>query len=140
MNRKQRRSVHPGRHRAGQPLPALLQEFQTAVERHRAGQYAAAEKIYLRLLETTPGFAPALHYLGVLYAQTGRHQRAVELIRQALELEPGMPDALNHLGVAYFNLGHYAEAHDCYRKALEQTPRDPVLLMNIANLLRGPYR
>jgi Tfp pilus assembly protein PilF len=140
MNRKHRRSAPPGRSRAGEPPPALLQEFQVAVKRHQAGQYEAAEKLYTHLLGMRPGFAPALHYLGVLSAQTGRHRRAVELILKALEIEPDMPNALNHLGVAYYGLAQYADARDCYRKALAQQPGDAVVLMNLANLMRDETR
>jgi predicted O-linked N-acetylglucosamine transferase (SPINDLY family) len=56
------------------------------VKRHiHSGDIHRAEEICNRLLAVQPGYADALHYLGVIALQQGNPDRAVELIDQAID-------------------------------------------------------
>lgn len=88
------------------------------------------------VLGAGPGDADALHLLGAIAHQRGRHDRAIELIEEAARLAPGRPDFLNTLGVAHQALGNVAEAEDCFREALSLQPDYAAAHNNLGIALR----
>ena len=71
-----------------------------AVKQHQAGKLREAEQLYRQILQTEPRHADALHFLGVIALQVGRHDLAVEHIRKALQARPRFPAAQCNLGAA----------------------------------------
>src|SRR5437588_469797 len=65
---------------------------------HRRGLFPEAENVYRQILAAAPDQPEALHFLGVLFHQAGRHEDAIRLIRAALEVDPAYADAHNNLG------------------------------------------
>ena len=60
-------------------VPASVHQLLAlALQSHRAGRLAEAEVAYRRILQTDANHADALHLLGVLSHQTGRHDIATE--------------------------------------------------------------
>ncbi len=55
----------------------------------RAGRLPDAEVAYRRVLAADPEHPGALHLLGVVADQVGKHEVAVELIRRAITKKPG---------------------------------------------------
>lgn len=92
--------------------------IQTALEHHRAGRLAEAEKIYREVLDVDSDNADALHLLGVLAHQIGDDKAAVRLIENALQIRPSTAIFLNNLGEAYSGLSRLAEAEKSFRQAL----------------------
>ncbi len=115
-------------------LPAI---FRQAVADHRAGKLPEAEAGYRRILAVQPNHADSLHYLGLIAAQLGRHDRAVELIGRAVAVRPGMPDYLNNLGLSLLVLGRAADAVDAHRRAVTQAPGMAEAHNNLGNALRA---
>ena len=54
-----------------------------AVKQHQAGNLREAEDLYRQILRAEPRHGDALHLLGVIAHQVGRHDVAVEYIRKA---------------------------------------------------------
>jgi predicted O-linked N-acetylglucosamine transferase (SPINDLY family) len=96
--------------------------LQAAVEHHQAGRLSAAEAIYRQILGAEPNNADALHLLGILAHDLGRHEDAVELIERAHRHMRPQPFSLNNLGVAYLALHRPQEAKRCFAKALALKP------------------
>jgi Flp pilus assembly protein TadD len=90
-----------------------------ALAHHRAGRLAEAERLYRQVLELDPHHGDALHLLGMLAGQSGRHDTAAELIRRAIAVNGGQPYYHLHLGLAARNLGRLDEAEASYRRALD---------------------
>ena len=82
------------------------QTFELALQHHQAGRLADAETLYRQILAVQPNHAEALHYLGVLADQLGRHDLAEELIRRATVLDPNNFAAHFNLAKACRTLGH----------------------------------
>jgi len=61
----------------------VQQTFAVAVQHHQAGRLGDAEALYRQILGVQPGHAEAMHCLGVIAHQAGRHDLAVKLIRHA---------------------------------------------------------
>ena len=62
--------------------------FADGVKLHQAGQLAAAEQIYDRILATLPDHVDCLHLLGLISLQRGNHALALEQIDTALARDP----------------------------------------------------
>jgi len=96
----------------GVPMsPLTLQELQRAISHHQAGELSEAQVIYQKILEVIPDNADALHYLGLIYYQTGDSESAVTLISKAVAISP------THL--MYSNLGAALQAQGRHDLAVE---------------------
>ena len=78
----------------------------------------------------------ALHLLGVLVNQFGKHELAVELITEALALNPNDAKAHYNLGIALKDLGRLEDAIDSYQKALAIKPNFAEAESNRGNLFQ----
>lgn len=112
----------------------------TALAHLRAGRRAEAERLYRGVLESSPDDADALHYLGVIAHQAGRHDRACALIGRAAALRPEAADIRNNLGEAWRAAGHPGEAEQCFRRALELQPGYASAMNNLGNVLLANRR
>src|SRR5262249_11033196 len=96
----------------------MRQELELALEHHKAGRLAQAEKLYRGILDRQPTNPEALYFLGVLAHQLGRNDEAIELIERAHSQGGAQPQSLNSLGMAYLASARPREAKRCFVKAL----------------------
>jgi len=113
----------------------IPEALQIAVEYQSAGRLAEAEAIYRRILAAQPNHAGALHFLGVLALQVGRHDVALQWIRKSIAIDPNNPDAHSNLGVVCRATGRLDEAIAAYRRAVELKPDYPEAYNNLGNAL-----
>jgi tetratricopeptide (TPR) repeat protein len=116
--------------------PSLNTDLEQAMRLHQDGNLAAARSVYEKLLAGDPRHAEALHLLGVIAAQTGRHDEAVQLITRAIDIKPRFPRAYFNLGNALRDNGQLAQAVAAYRTAVEFTPGLADAHFNLANILK----
>ncbi len=83
------------------PALPLSQTLQLAIQHHQAGRLQEAEAACRLALTETPLNPVALHLLGVVSHETGRHQAAVDLLKKAVELNPSAAEIHEDLGDAY---------------------------------------
>jgi tetratricopeptide (TPR) repeat protein len=87
-----------------------------------------AERTIRTILQTEPGNADALNYLGYMLAERGEQlDEAIRLVRRALEADPGNPSYLDSLGWAYFKRGDVDEAERYLAPAAEKLPKNAVI-------------
>jgi protein O-GlcNAc transferase len=67
-------------------MATISEALAIAVEHHQAGRMQAAEQIYREVLRVDPNQPEALHLLGLIAYQKGRHETAIELIEAAIRL------------------------------------------------------
>ncbi|MBI3837412.1 MAG: tetratricopeptide repeat protein [Planctomycetia bacterium] len=103
-------------------METASEPLQTALRYHRAGQLRQAEQLYRQILALNPRDAAALHLLGLVAHQAGRHEAAIELISRATSIDGAQPDYHCNLGEAFRVSGRIAEARACYERALELDP------------------
>jgi tetratricopeptide (TPR) repeat protein len=118
----------------------VAQAIQEAVEFHRAGQLAEAEKRYARALKLHPGHFDALHLLGVVKHQRGKLGEAYGLITSALKVNPRSADALANLAMVLHGLKRDEEALASLDKALALAPNHLEALNNRGNALLALQR
>ncbi|MGA2232009.1 MAG: tetratricopeptide repeat protein [Tepidisphaeraceae bacterium] len=123
------------------PEVTIQQAFEVALQCHRAGRESDAEAVYRQILAVQPENEDALHLLGVLAAQGGRHEIAVELISRALSLRSKWPEAQNNLGLALKGCGRLDDSIAALRQAVALDPGRPESHNNLGNALkeRGKY-
>jgi Flp pilus assembly protein TadD len=86
-------------------------------------------------LEVDPDFAPALNYLGYMWAEAGENlDEALLLVQQAVEIEPDNGAFADSLGWAHFQLGQYEESQRFLERAAELVGNDPVVFEHLGDL------
>ena len=106
-------------------MDTLSQILSTAISAHQAGELERAETLYLQILSQVPLHQDALHLLGIIYYQTGRHDQSVDMIRRAIASNPGIADFYMSLGTAYRLQGKLHEAVETFRQATVIRPDFP---------------
>jgi tetratricopeptide (TPR) repeat protein len=114
----------------------MQQAFAAAVEHHKAGRLADAERVYRQILAANPRHADSLHLLGVIGGQTGRHDLAADMISRAIAINPNDPAYHRNLGIALTQLGRLDEAVACCHAALALRPNDAEALNGLGVALK----
>ena len=117
------------RHDARRALE-FSRDFQAACSHDQAGRRDRAEALYREVLNKAPDHADALHLLGVIAHERGRHQRAIETTealqahRRAIALKP-------HYAVAHCNLAGVQIEQRAFAAALPSADRAIALAPNV---------
>ena len=118
-------------------MATISEALAIAVQHHMAGRLRAAEVIYRQILQAEPNQADALHLLGVIADQMGKHGIAVEMIGRAIALNGTAFAFHNSLGNALVAQGSLEDAVACYRRALELQPDSVEAHYNLGNSLKN---
>jgi predicted O-linked N-acetylglucosamine transferase (SPINDLY family) len=109
--------------------------LERAVQRHQAGDLAAAERGYREVLQAAPRHPEALRLLGMLLQQRGEAADAVDCLERAVAERPHEPTYLGNLALALGAAGRPNDAIDRLRAALVLTPDSEDLLFYLAQFL-----
>lgn len=110
--------TEPGRIEEGSPAGTVERTLSGALELHRQGRLAEAERTYRAVLRERPDQIDALHLVGAVRLQRGDHRAALDLLDRALAVRADWPEALNNRGLALHGLERYEEAVASYARAL----------------------
>ena len=137
MNRKQRRAAEAAAKRAGASHsdPRVAASFAAGLAHHQEGRLAQAETLYRETLALQPDHADALHLLGLIASQVGRHDVAVDLIGRSIAHDRFNPVYHSNHGLALASLRRFAEAIESYDRALSLRPGNAEVLYNRGNAL-----
>jgi tetratricopeptide (TPR) repeat protein len=99
-------------------------------------RYDEAERAFRQAIAGDPLHAPALNYLGYMFAERGvRLEESVELIQRALQVDPGNGSYLDSLGWAYFKLNKLDLAAENLRKAADRLQTNSVVQDHLGDVL-----
>ena len=118
-------------------MATIAEALTIAVSHHRRGELAQAEHVYQQVLEAEPNQPDALHLMGVVHSQRGRHDLALDYIGRAIRIRPNDAAFYGNLGVAYRGLGKWEEAAASCRQALQIAPRFADGHYNLGLALKG---
>jgi protein O-GlcNAc transferase len=110
--------------------------MNNAIRFHQTGQLVEAENLYRSILDDDPTQPDALHLLGVIASQVGKHDLAIHLIQQAIMISPRNSIYYNNLGHVFKRLDQLDKAISCYEKALQIQPEYPDALSQLVHLLQ----
>jgi len=114
----------------------IQQALDLALEHHQAGELPKAENIYQQILQEDPKQPVALHLLGVIAHQVGKHEIAFDFISEAIAIRPDDSEPYNNLGLVLYGLGRRDEAEISYNKAISIKPDYFEAHYNLSNALR----
>ncbi|MCI0430089.1 MAG: sulfotransferase [Rhodospirillales bacterium] len=104
------------------PPSGPMRLLEKALQDHRTGRLADAERGYREVLARDPEHPDALHLLGVLAGMAGDYARSIALIEKSLRRKP-TADAHVHLGVSQASLSRAADAVASLEAAIRIDPR-----------------
>lgn len=120
-------------------LAAVDATFDGALNAHQSGRVLEAQAAYRRILERAPDYAPALHFLGVSYGQSGDLLEAERLIRKSIQIQE-LPDYFSNLALVLDQQGKQEEVETAYRNALRLDPGNVLIHRNLGDLLVAAAR
>ena len=107
-----------------------------ACELHSRSHFAAAEKIYINLIELLPD-SSLLHYnIGLLYYETKNFEKALSHYSAAQECAPHDPDILFNYALCQKKLGKFQDAVLNFITFTSTYPDDPDGFYNLGNCHR----
>jgi tetratricopeptide (TPR) repeat protein len=123
-------------------MTSIPEAFQIALRHHQAGQLPQAEQVYRQILQAHPCHFEAMHMLGVLALQAGRHEAALGLISNAIRIEGNIAGLHHSLGEAYLAGGKLDDAQACFSKAANLDPAlpQPHLQLAFVHGSRGDFQ
>ncbi len=92
------------------------------MERHIAGDFVVAEAEYRAVLEEDPNHAGALHGMGVICYQAGRHSLAIDYLEASVAINDQDVVAYANLGNAFRAIRKWPKAVDAYSRATHLQP------------------
>jgi protein O-GlcNAc transferase len=127
------------------PLPPgfgaeLMIKLKQASVLHQQGMLAEAERLYREVLAKAPGQPDALHFLGVLETQQGRHEAGLTLMDRALKISPGNAGILYNRANTLRDMGQLEKALAGYDAALKVKKDNAAALNNRGAVLRSLNR
>jgi len=138
--------VYQRRDRHADAVPLLSRALELAVDSihvrywlgaayERSGDRRRATETFRSLLRLDPSYAPALNYLGYMWAEQGEHlDKAVEMVDRAVALEPDNGAYVDSLGWANFRLGNDGIAISLLERASRLLPDDAVIFEHLGDV------
>jgi len=118
-------------------MATSVDPIQTGLSHHQAGRFEQAEQVYRQILQANPRHAGAMHLLGLIALQVGRHPLAVEWISRAILVDGSQPAFHANLAEAFRGLGKLADAQACYEQVLRLQPEMPEVHNNLGTILQA---
>lgn len=101
----------------------------------RSGDSKCAAEAFQALLRIDPGYAPALNYLGYMWAEEGENlEEALALVNRAVAQEPDNGAYVDSLAWAYFQSGEYGRARALLERASRLVPNDAVITEHLGDV------
>ena len=116
-------------------MATIPETLNLALQHHQAGRLQEAEALYRQILQVQPDHPDALHLLGVIAHQVGKHDIAVDYISRAIALNPAVAEYYNNIGEACRALGKLNEAVAHYQRALALKPSYAEAYSNLGIIL-----
>ncbi|MDR3517694.1 MAG: tetratricopeptide repeat protein [Azospirillaceae bacterium] len=111
----------------------IEQALNQALSHHGAARLAEAEALYRQILAVSPEHPDALHWLGFLAHQVGRHEVALQLMTLSLSKAQNIANYYNNLGQVLSALERPAAA--AFHNAVVLAPEFPEAYVNLAPIL-----
>ncbi|HEX4952346.1 MAG TPA: tetratricopeptide repeat protein [Thermoanaerobaculia bacterium] len=104
----------------------------------RTGERERSVTTFQNLVHRAPDFAPALNFLGYMWAEKGENlEQALALTERAVSLDPENGAFVDSLGWAHFQLGRLDEARRFLEKAARLLPEDATVAEHLGDVYRA---
>ncbi len=101
----------------------------------RAGKIEESVEAFRTLLKANPDFAPALNYLGYMWAERAeRLDEALRMINKAVAIDPDNGAFIDSLGWVHFQRGDLESARDYLERAARLISDDPTVFEHLGDV------
>jgi tetratricopeptide (TPR) repeat protein len=101
----------------------------------RSGRQDDAASEFRAVLDKEPDFAPALNYLGYMWAERGENlDEALSLVHRAVDLDPDNGAYVDSLGWTQYQRGQYQEARTLLERASQLLPGDATVYEHLGDV------
>ncbi len=97
---------------------ALKENLAFAYKFFKSKNFSKAEKLYKKILKTSPKNFDANYYLASIKVQNGNLNDAKNFMEIALSINPNLPELNNNLGLIYLNLNEVEKSINYFKKAI----------------------
>jgi len=111
-----------------------LELYGEASEKHKAGNFKGAIKLYEKAVDKDPNFVEAYDDMALSYRKLGDLKNAIKYYERSIELYPDGTMAHMNLGVVYGIQKEYAKAITQYEKVQKINPEDPEGYYGLINI------
>ncbi|HZB93642.1 MAG TPA: tetratricopeptide repeat protein [Stellaceae bacterium] len=115
--------------------PASAAALDRAIALHRAGDLAAAERLYRALLAENQGHGDALHLLGLIAHQRGDSEAGLQLVDRAIAAGQRSAEIMSNRGMILQALGRSADALASFEAAAALMPGRAEYRAHCGNML-----
>jgi tetratricopeptide (TPR) repeat protein len=105
--------------------------YERAAACQSAGNPAAAEALYLKARELSPGEVGYHFSLGAFYQEQGRREEALACFRQCIALDDGCGAAHYNIGLLLLETRRFKDAAAAFQRAIEANPKTPAAHNNL---------
>ena len=102
----------------------------------KAQDYAGAEEVLRKAVETDPGKAGAHHMLGLALFEQRRHEAAQASLETAVDLAPKQPEFQHNLGILLSVRGQVQRAEGHLREAIRLKPDYAEAFYNMSSIVK----
>ena len=121
-------------------MGTISEAMALALQHYLSGNLQQAEIFCQQILHVDPTHPEALHLLGVIAHQLGKHELAVAYISRAIQLAPTVASFHSNLGEVYRARGQLAEAVAQYQQAIGLNPQFAEAYYNLGLTLKNQGR
>ncbi|HYG75384.1 MAG TPA: tetratricopeptide repeat protein [Planctomycetota bacterium] len=121
------------------PADSYLQ-YLIGERRFRIGDYAGAEKAFLRTVQLAPNYAPAHAALGAVSLRLGKWEKAKDAYTAAIQIDPKSKAAADYYagrGLAWLKVKVFEEAAASLKQARELDRRNVMALCGLGYIANG---
>ncbi len=138
MNRAERRRLAK-EGRKQKVMPQFMREelMSSAMQELQGGNLSKADKLFKKLIKSSPEDPTALHFAGITKYQLGLYKEALELLNQAARVAPNYPEVYNSQGIVLLEQREYERARQCFEHAISLKGNYSNAHANLGNSLRG---
>ena len=109
------------------------QELRKAFSLHQNGNLKEAANIYRKLINSNSKNYPALHFLGIIEADSGNFTNAKSLMARSLSIQPPNVEFINNYATMLFKFGGYKSAVEICNRGLRINDKN-IHLIHIMSL------
>ncbi|PJC37293.1 hypothetical protein CO046_01395 [Candidatus Peregrinibacteria bacterium CG_4_9_14_0_2_um_filter_53_11] len=108
--------------------------FRTGDKQFAQGNFAEAEKWFIKALSYHEFHAESLNRLGVIYITQGNHKRAELLYKKLFSTNQKEPTYFANYGRCLYSLGRHTEALESYQRAIELDGNKPSRFISVGQI------
>ncbi len=114
---------------------AAKMAYNAGVQYYQKGDLDNALMQFKKVLENTPGYSPASHYLGRIYYDKGQKELSLSYYEDAVKNNINDSVSILGIGQVYFDLGNHVQAMEYYNMSIDVAPNYGLAYYNRGTLL-----